>query len=215
MAMNKSDIINQINKLKGELPLVLKVAEIAQHEGLKIAIDELTESCCSYIKSKCYKESKESIRSLEIVNHFKKYLEGQEQRAKRIEARIAELNIELTRYQLNFFEDNKPQKINTGYSFEDRELFTGDVFETSKREYLMIIESNEHPTNYAIIGTAFVEEMLVQYPKNREMLKDTAYLGNIFEDDNLAEFVEKLDERTEELKEDSADEEDDKEPPQS
>ena len=214
MAMKKKEIIEQINSLKSQLPSILKVAEIAKQEGLKIAIDELTENCCSYIKSKCYKESKDSIKALEVVNNFKKYLEGQEQRAKRIEARIAELNIELTKCQLDLFEDSKPQKINTGFSFEDRELFIGDVFETSKREYLMIIESNEHPTNYAIIGTAFVEEMLLQYPKNREILKDTAYLGNIFEDDKLAEFVEKLDEKSEELKEDS-DDNTEEPPPQS
>ena len=214
MAMKKKEIIEQINSLKSQLPSILKVVEIAKQEGLKIAIDELTENCCSYIKSTCYKESKDSIKALEVVNNFKKYLEGQEQRAKRIEARIAELNIELTKCQLDLFEDSKPQKINTGFSFEDRELFIGDVFETSKREYLMIIESNEHPTNYAIIGTAFVEEMLLQYPKNREILKDTAYLGNIFEDDKLAEFVEKLDEKSEELKEDS-DDNTEEPPPQS
>ena len=215
MAMTKTEIINQINSLTGQLPSILKVAEIAQHEGLKIAIDELTDYCCSCIKLKCYKESKDYIKSLEAVNNFKKYVEEQEQRAKRIETKIAELKIELTRCQLSLFEDNKPQKINTGFSINDRELFTGDVFETLEKDYLMIIESNEHPTNYAIIGTAYFDELLMQYPKNREMLNDTAYLGNIFEDDNLAEFVEKLDERTEELKEDSADEEDDKEPPQS
>ena len=114
MPMNKSDIINEINKLTAELPLVKKVAEISEHEGLEIAFNELTEKCCARVKSRNYKESKDSIKSLEIVNNFQKYLEEQTKRAERIEVRIAELRIELTRCQLSLFDENNERKINTG-----------------------------------------------------------------------------------------------------
>ena len=60
MPMNKSDIINEINKLTAELPLVKKVAEISEHEGLEIAFNELTEKCCARVKSRNYKDSLEA-----------------------------------------------------------------------------------------------------------------------------------------------------------
>ena len=208
--MNKCDIINEINKLTAELPLVKKVAEISEHEGLEIAFNELTDKCCSSIKTKSFKKGKDYIKELEVINNFKHYLEQQVERINRIEARIAELRIELTRCQLSLFEENNEGKINTGISHNDQELFSGDVFETSTREYLLITESQEHPTNFCITGTAFTEELLLQYPKNRNILNDTAYLGNMYDDDKLAEFLaNKLDEKQEELQNENKEDDED------
>lgn len=52
MSMNKADVVNEINKLTAELPLVKKIAEISEHEGLELAYNELTEKCCARIKTK-------------------------------------------------------------------------------------------------------------------------------------------------------------------
>lgn len=199
MAMSKADILNEISRLNAELPIVKKIAEISDHEGLEIAFNELTENCCNCVKSKAFKESRSSLKELETVNSFKEFLERKKERVIQIENKIAELKIELTRYQLNFFDEKNTQKIPTDIKHEEREIYTGDVYETSNREYLIIIESEEHPTNYAIIGTAFTEELLLQYPKNREILRNTAYLGNLFDDNKLAEFVDRLTEKQEEL----------------
>ena len=73
---------------------------------------------------------------------------------------------------------------------------------------MLIAESEEHPTNFCITGTAFTEELLLQYPKNREILNNTAYLGNMYDDDKLAEFLAKLEEKQEELQNDENDEAD-------
>ncbi len=201
MPMNKSDIVNEINKLTAELPLVRKIAEISEHEGLELAYNELTEKCCARIKTKNYKESKDSIKSLEVINNFQNYLNEQKSRAERIECRIAELRIELTKCQLSLFQEENTQKCATGIQYEERELYTGDVFETSNRDYLLIVESEQHPTNYAITGTAFDEELLLQYPKNRTILNNTAFIGNIFDSAELAEFLCKLQEKQAELQE--------------
>ena len=211
MTMNKSDIVNEINKLTAELPLVKKVAEISEHEGLEIAYNELTEKCCARVKAKSYKESKDAIKALEVINNFQNYLNEQKNRADRIEYRIAELRIELTKCQLSLFQEENVQKCATGIQFEERELYTGDVFETSNRDYLLIIESEKHPTNYSIVGTAFDEELLLQYPKNRTILNNTAYIGNIFDNAELAEFLNKLQQKQEELQEQQEEDETDSE----
>ena len=198
MTMNKADIINEINRLTAELPSRKKIASIAEHEGLEIAFSELTEDCCNLVKTENYKDSRKAITSLEVVKRFKDYGE-QENRIDNIENRIAQLRVELTRCQLSLFEEDEIKKIATGTQYEGRELYTGDTFELPDKSYLLITESSEHPNNYVIVGTAFSEELLLQYPKNREVLKDTAYLGNIFENDKLAEFIAKLDEKEQEL----------------
>lgn len=204
MAMSKADILNEISRLNAELPIVKKIAEISDHEGLEIAFNELTENCCNCVKSKAFKASKSALKELETVNNFKEFLERKKERVIQIENKIAELKIELTRYQLNFFDEQNVQKIPTDIKHENREIYTGDVYETPNREYLIIIESEEHPTNYAIIGTAFTEELLLQYPKNRMVLNNTAYLGNLFDDNKLAEFVDRLTEKQEELQQENA-----------
>ena len=199
MAMMKIDIINEINKLTAELPSRKKIASIAEHEGLEIAFDELTDVCVQLVKTENYKDSKNAIKNLEVIKSFKDYLKGQKERIENIENRIAALRIELTRCQLNMFEDDT-QKIATGIQHEERELYTGDTFELPDKTYLLITESTEHQGNYCIVGTAFSEELLLQYPKNRKVLDNAAFVGNLFENDKLAEFLEQLQEEQEELR---------------
>lgn len=198
MVMKKQDIISEINRLSAELPTRQKIASIAEHEGLDIAFNELTDNCCALIKAESYKTSKSAIKNLETVKNFRDYLREQKKTAENIEYRIAELRIELTRCQLDLFKDSK---LATGIKYNDRELYTGDVFETRNKEYLMIIISEEYENSYAIVGTAFSEELALQYPKNREILKNTAYLGNMYNDDKLADFLAELQLQQEELQE--------------
>ena len=105
----------------------------------------------------------------------------------------------------SLFEEENAAKINTGFEHKGQHLFTGDIFETLSREYLLISESEQTPNSYCITGTAFSEELLLQYPKNREILKNTIYLGNIFENNKLAEFLEKLTQKQNELQEETED----------
>lgn len=204
MAMTKIDIINEINKLTAELPSRKKIASIAEHEGLEIAFDELTDVCVQLVKTENYKDSKNAIKNLEVIKSFKDYLKGQKERIENIENRIAQLRIELTRCQLNLFEENT-QKIATGIQYQERELYTGDTFELPDKTYLLITESTEYQNNYCIVGTAFSEELLLQYPKNRKILEGAAFIGNLFENDKLAEFLEKLQQEQEELKNKNSD----------
>lgn len=157
------------------------------------------DNCCHCVKSKAFKASKNALKEIETVNSFKEFLERKKERVKQIENKIAELKIELTHYQLNLFDEQNVQKIPTDIKHNEREIYTGDVYETLNKEYLLIIESDEHPTKYAIVSTAFTEELLLQYPKNREILKNTAYIGNLFDDNKLKEFIDKLTEKQEEF----------------
>ena len=198
MTMTKQEILNEINRLNSELPKRLTIASVAEHEGLEIAFEELTDFCCSQIKAANYKGSKTAIKNLETVKNFKDYLSEQKRVADNIEYKIAELRIELTRCQLDLFKDSK---LATGFKHNGTELFTGDVFETINKTYLLITSSEVGPNRFAIVGSAFPEELALQYPKNREILKDTAYLGNMHDNEKLADFLTELQTEQDKLKE--------------
>ena len=104
-------------------------------------------------------------------------------------------------------EDNI-QKLATGFVCNDKEIYTGDVFETSNRDYLLIVESEDNPSNFLITGTALEEALLLSFHKNRVILNDTAFIGNIFDSAELADFLEKLQEKQEELQEQQDNKED-------
>jgi len=191
--MNKQDIINEINRLYGELPLRQKIAEIAEHEGLELAVGELTENCCASVKSKSYKNSVDKIKDLKAIASFQDYLQSQQDRIEAIETRIAQLKIELTRCQLSLFEEESgTTKKSTGTEFNGKELYTGDLFETHDKNYLLICESQDDPNKFAIFHSASNTELLLNYPKNKDALKDTAYLGNLFEDEKLQAILEQI-----------------------
>ena len=207
--MNKQDIINEINRLTGELPLREKIAEIAEHEGLALAVDELTENCCASVKSKSYKNSISQIKDLKIISAFQDYLQSQKDRIEAINNRIAQLRFDLTNEQLNLFAQNLSDKRTTGVYHNDTELCTGDVFETHDHNFIVITKSSNDPDKYVIVQTFSDEELLLNYPKNRALLKDTAYLGNLYENEKLQEILEKIKpQKIEDETQDEADEPD-------
>lgn len=190
--MNKQDIINEINRLTGELPLREKIAEIAEHEGLELAVNELTENCCASVKSKSYKNSISQIKDLKIISAFQDYLQSQKDRIDAINNRIAQLRFDLTNEQLNLFAQNLSDKRTTGIFHNDIELCTGDVFETHDHNFIVITEASNDPNKYVIVQTFSDEELLLNYPKNRALLNDTAYLGNLYENEKLQEILDKI-----------------------
>jgi hypothetical protein len=194
MTKTKPEILNQITSLENELPPIEKIAEIAEHEGLEIAFNELTDNCCSSIKCRNFKTGKDELKELEVVNNFKKFLERQKDRIENIKDKIAQLRIELTKCQLTLFDEQNVQKCPTNIFHNEKELWTGDVFQTHNNDYHFIIESEEQKGEFAIVSTAFKEEMLLSNEKNKEILNDTAYIGNLFVDDKLADFINKLQE---------------------
>ncbi len=190
--MNKQDIINEINRLTGELPLRQKIAEIAEHEGLELAVNELTENCCASVKSKSYKNSISQIKDLKIISAFQDYLQSQKDRIDAINNRIAQLKFDLANEQLTLFAETFSDKRATGIYHNDTELYTGDIFETHEHNFIVITESSENPDKYVIVQTTSDEELLLNSLKNRALLNDTAYLGNLYENEKLQEILEKI-----------------------
>lgn len=98
----KIDIINEIEKNDAEIERLSKIASIGEHEGLELAMEEQTNNCVQCVKSKNYKESKDRIKSLEVLHNFQGYLNDQKERIESLKARRAECQEELTKVQLGF-----------------------------------------------------------------------------------------------------------------
>lgn len=103
---SQTEIVNEIEALESELPRVEKIASLLEHEGFRLAIEEITGSCVENVKAKKYKSGKTQIKSLEGIYDFEKYLNATSERAENIKAKIDKCKIELTYNQLNFKLDN-------------------------------------------------------------------------------------------------------------
>lgn len=98
MTRSKEELINELAKFGSELSMREKIASISEHEGLKIAFDEMTSKCIDSVKCKKYKMSKDQIKGLEILNNFIVYLEQQKEKISTLKALITECKEELSRY---------------------------------------------------------------------------------------------------------------------
>lgn len=110
---SETDIVNEIEALEAELPRRKKIASLLEHEGFKLAVEELTGDCVQNVKAKKYKSGKTQIKSLECIEDFEKYLLAQNERADSIETRLDKCKFELAYNQLNFKLDNPEKPDNT------------------------------------------------------------------------------------------------------
>ena len=49
---SETDIVNEIEALEAELPRRKKIASLLEHEGFKLAVEELTGDCVQNVKAK-------------------------------------------------------------------------------------------------------------------------------------------------------------------
>ncbi|MCX4275871.1 MAG: hypothetical protein OSJ27_08875 [Candidatus Gastranaerophilales bacterium] len=102
---SETDIVNEIEALEAELPRRKKIASLLEHEGFKLAVEELTGDCVQNVKAKKYKSGKTQIKSLECIEDFEKYLLTQNERADSIEAKLDKCKFELAYNQLNLLDN--------------------------------------------------------------------------------------------------------------
>jgi len=80
--------------------------------------------------------------------------------------------------------DREIEAEDSGYTFGNtlQPIETGDIFvnENSNPSCYYFIKKSKNDKDFAIIGNSIEDELLLNYPKNREMLNDAEYIGNIY-----------------------------------
>lgn len=66
MTRSKEELINELAKLGNELSMREKIASISEHEGLRMAFDEITSKCIDSVKCKNTKCQKTRLRGLKF-----------------------------------------------------------------------------------------------------------------------------------------------------
>jgi len=148
---------------------------------------------------------------LKTISAFQDYLQSQKDRIEAIHNRIMQLKFDLANEQLSLFTETLQNKKATGIYHNKKELYTGDIFETQEHNFIIVTESSENPEKYVIIQTTSNEELLLNSLKNRALLNDTAYLGNLYEDEKLHEILEQIEPSEKEEDADVAKEDEDEE----
>ncbi|MBR0234068.1 MAG: hypothetical protein IJQ47_08470 [Synergistaceae bacterium] len=205
--MSKQDLINQKQKLEEDIERLKKIVEAAADTTFDIIIEDLKNHMKSNIELEEWSTLKTNLKEVSAVNTTKDFLENQSKLLTKKQTELLELENQINNYQTNLFDSlNSHLKIDTKIKHNEQDLFTGDVFETDDKSYLIIKESELEKDNFVITGTAFEEALLLQYPKNRQILNNTAYLGNLFDNKELQTFLLKLEQDKEENKKEESDE---------
>lgn len=191
--MSKEELIKEKEKLTSDVERLKKIVEASSDTTFDIIIEDLKKHMIDNIELEEWSTLKTNLKEVSAVNTTKTFLENQSKLLTKKQTELLELENKINNYQIGLFEQlNGKKKKQTGIKFNDKELETGDFFELPNKTYLLIRESELEPDKFVITGTAFEEALLLQYPKNREVLNDSVFLGNIYEKEELFNFLHKL-----------------------
>ena len=191
--MSKEELIKEKEKLNSDVERLKKIVEASSDTTFDIIIEDLKKHMIDNIELEEWSTLKTNLKEVSAVNTTKTFLENQSKLLTKKQTELLELENKINNYQIGLFEQlNGKKKKQTGIKFNDKELETGDFFELPNKTYLLIRESELEPDKFVITGTAFEEALLLQYPKNREVLNDSVFLGNIYEKEELFNFLHKL-----------------------
>ena len=191
--MSKEELIKEKEKLTSDVERLKKIVEASSDTTFDIIIEDLKKHMIDNIELEEWSTLKTNLKEVSAVNTTKTFLENQSKLLTKKQTELLELENKINNYQIGLFEQlNGKKKKQTGIKFNDKELETGDFFELPNKTYLLIRESELEPDKFVITGTAFEEALLLQYPKNREVLNDSVFLGNIYEKEELINFLHKL-----------------------
>lgn len=196
--MSKKELEEQIENVKTEIGELETLTNIGNMEGFELIIKKIKEDIIQNVKEEDWKSLKQNKSKIEKMRGFTDYIEKQTQIIEDKEAELTDLTCQLNNYQTSLFEDVEEKK-STEFVHNGKELFTGDIFQNSDKKLLLIYESSESEGKFAIIKHLEDGELLLNYPKNREVLDSTDFLGNLFDDEKLQKLLETELEKQDEL----------------
>lgn len=185
--MTKAQLQEKEKQLAQECEQLQKVIEASNTTVFDLLINEVKKEMEDNIAEEEWKKLKENQKKIESYRSIEKTLQNQEDLLERKEEELEDVRKAIEFYQPSLFEQGEEQQeqeaVNTGFNDEEGNDFrTGDVYSAEGEngtEYYLIKKSASEG-KFAIISNAFGYELLLNYPKNREMLQNADYVGNIY-----------------------------------
>lgn len=203
--LTKDQLKELERQLTEEIKQLNNVIEASNTPVFDLLIREVKKEMQDNIAEEEWKKLKENQRKIESYRSIEKTLQNQEDLLERKEEELADVQNAIENYQPSLFEQpEQNQEIEiegeaeeTGFEDSEGNAYkTGDVYtsenEEGASEYFLVKKSAESSDKFAIISNAFDNELLLNYPKNREHLEQADFIGNIYDEENNAEALEAL-----------------------
>lgn len=186
--MSKKELEEKIQRVKNQIAELEVIVSVGNMEGIELIIKKIKDDMESNIKEENWKVFKQNKSTIDKIRAFTSYIELQTEIIEDKEEELKDLEYQLSNYQMSLFEEAEAKEA-TGIFLEDDELFTGDLFQNDE-EYLLVSNSKTDPKKFAILTSGSDTEALLGYPKNREVLSEADFLGNLFDDKSLVKHLE-------------------------
>lgn len=196
--LSKEELLDKQKQLTSEIENLNKVIAASNTTVFDLLINEVKKEMADNIAEEEWKKLKENQKKIESYRSIEKTLQNQEDLLDRKEEELADVESAIENYQPSLFEQpEQNQEIeiegeaeDTGFEDSEGNAYkTGDVYSSENEEgteYYLVKKSAESSDKFAIIGNAFKDELLLNYPKNREFLDNADFIGNIYDEENEA-----------------------------
>lgn len=184
----KRELLKQKETLKGEIERLQKIIDASSETTFDIIIDDLKQQMIQNVEGEHWSNVKSCIKEVDSVNGTRNFIQKQSELLSRKQEELKELSKKIDNYQPSLFEqpenENGPA-IDTGFYLPDGEpIETGDIYisensDSGELSYYVVIIAKD-VGKYAVIGNTIDGELLLNYPKNRELLENAEYIGNIY-----------------------------------
>lgn len=222
--LSKEQLQNLEHQLTGEIKQLNNVIEASNTPVFDLLINEVKKEMQDNIAEEEWKKLKENQKKIESYRSIEKTLRNQEDLLEQKKDELYNVQSAIKNHQLSLFEnepedsstETEAQREETGFKDSEGNAYeTGDIYfcknNQGEKEYYLIKKSAEFSNKFAIISNSFKGELLLNYPKNRQILDNSDYyIGNIYDQYNnqnealtalkiIAESQEKINQPTEEI----------------
>jgi len=188
MTKTKNELLEQKKTLEGEIERLQKIIDASSETTFDIIIDDLKQQMIQNVEGEHWSNVKSCIKEVDSVNGTRNFIQKQSELLNRKQEELEELSEKIDNYQPSLFEQSEKEvysAIDTGFTLPDGEpIETGDIYKfkepNSDIVNFYVVTQAKGEGKFAVIGNTIDEELLLNYPKNRELLENAKYIGNIY-----------------------------------
>lgn len=175
-------LISEIEKLEA----VIKASDTTTFE---IIIEDIKREMSGNVAEEEWKILKQNIAKVDKFREIVRIIQNQDDLLEQKKDELKDVEWELDHYQMSVFENHtvslEGDCVSTEYKHvEGYKLETGDVYKAINHDgevcYCLVKKSSEKAGAYALISNSFQGELLLNYPKNRKLVVNAEYVGNIY-----------------------------------
>ena len=187
--LTRQELEEKQKRLESEIEKLKAVIKASDTTTFEIIIEDIKREMSANIAEEDWKSLKKNACKVDKFREIVKIIQNQNDLLEQKKDELQDTVWELEHYQTSLFEETPLLADGTCEStgFKDSqscEIETGDVYKSvndnGEISYYLVKKSVEKDNSYSIISNTFDDELLLNYPKNRELILNSDYVGNIY-----------------------------------